>query len=109
MFYEFYSTNDKGPNMENITNLLEIMPMKHFRKKDGIHCTDNPVSCGFPISACNKNIKLMLQNDYTVVIVNEVSDFQNIIRDVTTIYEPTGNIIYVGTGYQQFMIDCPEI
>lgn len=86
-FYECYSTNKEGPNLQHISELLNII---HTRKDKSIEeiSMKNPFMLGFPIIAFGKFINILMEAGYTVVVIDQVTPPPNPKREVTNIYSP---------------------
>lgn len=96
-FYEVYSTvkNDisetfepgMGPNVHEISQLLNIICT---RKDKSINTIDrkNPYMMGFPTISVTKFINILVDNGYTLVIVDQVTPPPHPRREVTGIYSP---------------------
>ncbi|AYV76675.1 MAG: DNA mismatch repair ATPase [Terrestrivirus sp.] len=84
-FYECYSTRERGPNLQHISSLVNILCT---RKDKSIPDIDekNPFMMGFPMIASQKFITILVNNGYTVVIKDQVTPPPNPERKVTNIY-----------------------
>ena len=71
-FYECYSTETRGPNLFELSDVLNIICT---RKDKSVTTIDekNPYMLGFNCAATNKFLKLLVDNNYTVVTVDQVS------------------------------------
>lgn len=91
-FYEIYSTLTDGEDVVNLSNLLHIQ--QTFKKKEdyektGVIDHSNPMLIGFPIITLTKYMNILLDNNYTVIVIDEVekSDTkQEVKREVTGVY-----------------------
>lgn len=86
-FHESYSTNTRGPNLQYISSLLNIICS---RKDKGIRDINekNPYMMGFPLVASQKFIQLLINNGYTVILKEQVTPPPNPQRKVTQIFSP---------------------
>jgi DNA mismatch repair protein MutS len=86
-FYEAYSTNQVGPNLQHISELLNII---YTRKDKSISeiSMKNPYMLGFPIISFGKFINILIEAGYTIIIIDQVTQPPNPKREVTNIYSP---------------------
>jgi DNA mismatch repair protein MutS len=86
-FYEAYQTNTEGPNLNTISNILNILVSK---KNKSILSVDrkNPYMLGFPCVVLSKYLKLLIENNYTVIISDQVTPPPNPKRKIVGIYSP---------------------
>ena len=93
-FYEMYGVDndtDKLGNAEELSRILNIVLTKR-NKKIQANGINNPLMLGFPCLALNKYTPLLLAEDYTVVIVDQVKTPLSIKRSVVDIISPSINI-----------------
>jgi len=84
-FYEAYATNQIGPNLYEISSLINIV--KTVRDKSNPEISDkNPHMIGFPTVALDKFLSILIDNDYTVMIIDQVTLPPSPERKVTGIY-----------------------
>lgn len=93
-FYEMYGVNndtEKIGNAEELSRILNIVLTKRNKKirENGIN---NPLMLGFPCLALNKYVPILLENNYTVVIVDQTKTPFNIKRAVVDIISPSINL-----------------
>jgi DNA mismatch repair protein MutS len=86
-FYEVYSANDNLVDIQTIGNVLNIQVTK---KNKGIEVisASNCYMCGFPSPALSKFMGILLQNNYTVVVVQQVTPPPKPKRAVTEVRSP---------------------
>jgi DNA mismatch repair protein MutS len=71
-FYELYSIFNDGPNIDEISKLLNI---QHTKKDKGIpESKKNPRLCGFQMNSLDKFMEILTDNNYTVVIYDQKKD-----------------------------------
>lgn len=87
-FFEMYMTNEEGPNLKELSQLLNIICTK---KDKSIHeiSVKNPFMIGFPLVSSEKFIMLLIQNGYTVVLIEQVTPPPDPKRKVTQIFSPS--------------------
>lgn len=88
-FYEAYATSDKGYNMFELSELLNITLTKTDKSKE--LSIKNPYCIGFPKIALQKYLYILTNGNYTVTIVDQYNDGilkKDICRKVSGIYSP---------------------
>ena len=70
-FYEAYSTLTEGYNLKELSTVMNI---QYTKKNKNIKTIDrsNPYMLGFPIHCLKKYIKILIENQYTVVVYYQV-------------------------------------
>ena len=87
-FHEAYATNEKGPNLYAISDLLNIVCTRKDKSVD-IISDKNPYMLGFPSIALQKFMKILIDNKYTVVVIDQTTPPPNPTREITGIYSPS--------------------
>lgn len=107
-FYECYSTEVRGPNLFELSDVLNIICT---RKDKSIKIIDekNPYMLGFNCAATNKFIKLLIDNNYTVVTIDQTTPPPKPRREVTNIFSPSTYIDNVSIENKYLMILYIEI
>lgn len=85
-FYEAYQYKQQGiaHKVAKVLNMLATMSNKNKTLSD-----NNPVMVGFPFHASEKNIPVLVANDITVVLVEQVWDNKRIVdRRQTRVFTP---------------------
>lgn len=94
-FYEIYSVNNKTEQIGNATEVSQLLNIQLTKKNKNIHSNDrkNPLMTGFPMNSLDKYLQVLLNHNYTSVMVDQIeSNDKNIIRKVTNIYS-AGSVI----------------
>ncbi len=92
-FYECYgiikNKNDtwKGPNLINISEILNIVCTRKDKNINEIS-EKNPYMLGFPIVAIAKFVNILMDNGFTVIIIDQVTPPPKPKREVTNIFSP---------------------
>ena len=86
-FHEAYSTDTRGYNLTEISELLNIILTKKDKKVKEVS-EKNPYMLGFPSVALSKYLKVLIDNGFTVVIIDQVTPPPNPKREITGIYSP---------------------
>jgi len=92
-FYELYSIID-GIIDNDIYIIADLCNIQISRKNKSILEVSlcNPLMAGFPLYTISKYTQILLNNNYTVVLVEQVTDPPNPERKVTEILSPGMNI-----------------
>lgn len=86
-FYEAYATNTQGPNLSEIANTINIVCTRRDKSIQEIS-EKNPYMMGFNIISAQKFINLLINNGYTLVMIDQVTPPPNPERKLTHIYSP---------------------
>ena len=90
-FYECYGILRNniwtGPNLIQIADILNIVCTRKDKSITEIS-EKNPYMLGFPIVASNKFINILLENGYTIIMIDQVTPPPKPKREVTNIYSP---------------------
>ena len=114
-FYECYSVNtDKiniGPNLHELSDILNIIVTRKDKSKE--HNISNPLMLGFPDHSVNKFKKVLLDDGYTITIIDQVTPAPNPRREIVEVCSP-GTVINdfcrdVDNYLASIWIDCGEI
>jgi len=83
-FWEIYGISDDFNKMKNISELLNVVMTK--KNKNIIDVSiNNPYLIGFPLFAQDKFIPILINQDYTLVFIEQVTEPPNPKREVTKI------------------------
>lgn len=99
-FYEIYSVENENERIGNANIISEIIRCdftsknKAKRASDGYSTRANPDFCGFGTAFLRKYIPPLLNENYTVVVINQLEDAKNkrgktVKRGITAVYSPT--------------------
>ena len=90
-FFELY---DIDINSKYLYKIADICNIQISRKNKSILevSRNNPIMCGFPLYVINKYIQLILQNNYTIVLIEQVTEPPEPQRKITEILSPATNI-----------------
>ena len=95
-FFECYGikNNDiKEGKVEEVADVMNILVTKKNKSKKEINI-HNPIMCGFQTPYTNKYIPLLLDENYTIILVEQVTQPPNPKREVTEIISPGVNLDY---------------
>ena len=93
-FYEMYTIAEYNNNDNDIYKIADICGIQTTKKNKSIKeiSRNNPVMAGFPMHSVNKFTQLLLNNNYTIVIIQQGEDNKNVVRSVAEILSPGSNI-----------------
>lgn len=86
-FFEAYSTKTRGYDLSKISDLLNIALTRKDKKIQEIS-ESNPYMVGFPSFSLDKFLKILMDNNFTVVVVDQTTPPPNPKREITGIYSP---------------------
>jgi DNA mismatch repair protein MutS len=95
MFFEIYkienATECVGPDIQTICNICDL---QLSRKNKSIieNSRANPMMAGFPSHAFSKHVQLLLNQQYTIVVIRQVTLPPNPKREITEILSPSMQI-----------------
>ncbi len=84
-FFECYSTKSRGPDLQQISQLINIVCTKRD-KSEPIVSEKNPFMMGFPLVSSQKFINILIKNNYTVVLKEQTTLPPDPKRSITNIY-----------------------
>ena len=97
-FYECYGVDNpvEQSNSSNLYRLSDILDIQLTRKNKNIteSSRKNPLMIGVNIYSIDKYIQMLLNNNYTSILIEQVSDPPYVERKVTNIYSPGTNVQY---------------
>ena len=89
--YGIDNSKTKIGNVKKISSLLNIALSR--KNKNIIESSrKNPLMAGFPSPVLSKYIPILLQNNFTVVLIEQTTPPPNPERDITKIYSPGTDI-----------------
>lgn len=93
-FHEMYGIDNTTEKIGNIQEICEFLNIQVTRKNKEIleNSRKNPLMAGVPSLSLDRYISLLLDHNYTVVIVDQVTPPPKPKREVTHIYSPGTNI-----------------
>ena len=102
-FYEIYNIDESNNELQKICELLNI---QFTRKNKSILQINksNPSLAGFPLASIKKYLNILLNNNYTVILVEQTSEPPNPTRGVTNIYSPSTYIENINEPYSNIIV-----
>lgn len=87
-FYEAYSTETRGHNLNIISGILNYSVTKKNKSIKEVS-EKNPYMLGFPIANLSSFLKKLVDNHYTVIVIKQVTEAPNPIkRELLGIFSP---------------------
>src|SRR5437879_1689522 len=71
-FYESYATEKRGPNLHDVANTINVVCTRRDKSIPEIN-EKNPYMMGFPMISAQKYINMLINNGYTLVMVDQVT------------------------------------
>lgn len=91
-FFELYSiTEDTDSEIYKIADVCNILISKKNKSISEVN-SSNPLMAGFPLYTISKYQNILLQNNYTIVMIEQITEPPNPERKVTEILSPGMNI-----------------
>jgi len=91
-FFELYGVPETNEGVD-IFKLCDIMEIEKTRKKVTTTKTKSqPYMAGFPLYIINKYVDILVSNNYTVIIIEQVTPPPKPKREITKIISPSTNI-----------------
>ena len=92
-FLEAYQTSDIGPDLSEISRLINVVRTKKNNKCSDVNIK-NPYMLGFPVSSSSERVKILTDNGYTIIIVKQITfPPQKVVRKISNIYSPGVNVL----------------
>lgn len=86
-FYELYATDTQGPDLQKVASILNIICTRKDKSNNDIN-TSNPYMLGFPKVAETKFVNILIENGYTIVVIDQVTPPPKPKREVVGVYSP---------------------
>lgn len=90
-FYECYATDTDGPNIKKLADELDYIVSRKDKKKE--LSKSNPYMLGFPLYKIDDLIEKIVEYNYTVIRIDQVTEPPNPERKVVGVYSPTTCLI----------------
>lgn len=105
-FFELYAVqNEEEKAGADIYRVCELCNIQVSRKNKSVleNSRSNPLMAGFPIATIHKFIQIMLQSQYTCVLIRQVTPPPNPRREVTEVISPS-TTLQVSTQEGQYLM-----
>lgn len=105
-FYEMYSVFDNGPNLLELSKLLNIVCTR--KQKSMEESENNPKMMGFQMNSLDKFLEILTNNNYTVIVYDQYEQIEGnkkkIIRKKSAIYTKSNNIKNIQQNNNNYLI-----
>ncbi len=94
-FFELYAVHTESEKLgADIFVIADYCNLQVTKKNKSLpeHSRSNPYMAGFPLATVSKYVQILTQNNYTVVIIRQVTPPPNVVRKVTEIISPSTNL-----------------
>lgn len=92
-FHEAYCVEDKGPKLHIIGNEINLtVTRKNNKKKSNTIDISNPYMMGVPSVALEKYLQRLIDKNYTIVVIDQVTPPPRPKRKITGIYSSGTNL-----------------
>ena len=90
-FFEFYGIENDNENIGKVSIVGDLLNMIVTRKNKEIKevSRKNPLMAGFPNIALERHVNYLIKNNYTVVLIEQVTEPPNPKREITKIISPS--------------------
>ena len=106
-FFEFYGVDNDTEKIGNVSYISELLNIQLTRRNKAIleNSRNNALMAGFPTHALKRFIQILLQNNYTIVLIEQTTEPPNPKREITQIFSP-GTYIDEINGFDVNNIVC---
>lgn len=90
-FFELYSIIENCPFLYKLGDICNFQISRKNKSINEIS-RNNPLMAGFPLYTKDKFIQILLQHNYTIVLIEQITEPPNPKRKITEIISPSTNI-----------------
>ena len=103
-FFEIYALEEGGSIelLQEIASICNFQISKKDKKKN--LSRSNPYMAGFPLKAKDKYIDVLINNNYTIVMIEQITPAPDPERKVTNIYSPGTLINNINSANSNFLM-----
>ena len=103
-FFEIYALEEDGSIelLQEIASICNFQISKKDKKKN--LSRSNPYMAGFPLKAKDKYIDVLINNNYTIVMIEQITPAPDPERKVTNIYSPGTLINNINSADSNFLM-----
>jgi DNA mismatch repair protein MutS len=89
-FFEFYGINNEDEKIGDAQRITELLNIQLTRRNKAIleNNRSNCLMAGFPTHSLKRFINILLSNNYTIILIEQVTEPPNPKREITQIYSP---------------------
>lgn len=86
-FHEVYATDKRGPDIVKVANLLNLVCTKRNKSIVEVNAK-NPRMVGFKSMTIDKYVRILIDNGYTVPVIDQTTPAPNPKRELTAVHSP---------------------
>ena len=105
-FFEFYGVANDNEKIGDIKNVCELLNIQMTRRNKAVleNSRTNALMAGFPTHSMQRFVDVLLNNSYTIVLIEQTTPPPNPKRDITKIYSPGTYIDNVTTNDANYIV-----
>ena len=105
-FFEFYGVANDKEKIGDIKNVCELLNIQMTRRNKAIleNSRKNALMAGFPTHSMQRFIDILLNNSYTIVLIEQTTPPPNPKREITKIYSPGTYIDKVSSNDANYIV-----
>ncbi len=90
-FFEFYGVDNETEKIGNSRMIADLLNITLSRRDKNIleNSRKNALMAGFPTANLRKYVQVLIQNSYTIIVIEHVTSAPDPLRDLTHIYSPS--------------------
>jgi len=90
MFHELYGVDNDREKIGFVREISEVLNIQMTRRDKKVieNTRKNFLMAGFPSISLERYVNILIEENYTVVVVDQVTEAPNVTRAVTKIYSP---------------------
>ena len=102
-FFEIYGVNNEKEKIGDLQKVTEILNITLTRRNKAIleNSRENCLMAGIPTRSLKRYLNILLQNNYTIILIEQVTEPPNPKREITNIYSPGTYIETINKTQQQ--------
>ena len=90
-FFEMYSITENCPFLYKIGDICNLIVSRKNKAINEVS-KNNPLMAGFPLYTKDKFVQILIQNNFTIVLIEQITQPPNPERKITEIISPSTNI-----------------
>jgi len=102
-FFEMYSINENCSFLYKIGDICNLIISRKNKSINEVSI-NNPLMMGFPTYCKDKFIQILVQNNYTIVLIEQITTPPNPERKITEIISPSTNINFVSNKSNYILV-----
>ena len=105
-FFEFYGVDNNEEKIGNLQFITELLNIQLTRRNKAIleNSRSNCLMGGFPIHALKRFLPLLLNNNYTIILIEQTTEPPNPKREITQIFSPGTYIEEINKSDPNFIV-----